>query len=76
RDSGRTLTESSPEFRWSAAVANFGLLLENSPDKGRVTWAEALKFGEEAKGKDADGGREKFLEQMEKASQSATTKPK
>ncbi|HEY2342194.1 MAG TPA: YfbK domain-containing protein, partial [Chthoniobacteraceae bacterium] len=76
-DSGRTLNESSPEFRWSAAVATFGFLLENSPDKGSATWKGALKLGEEAKGLDPGGERQKVLDQMEKASKSApSAKPK
>ena len=65
-DSGKTWQESTEDFRWSASVASFGLLLKDSPYKGSTTWDSALKLGTAAKGKDADGARKAFLNAMEK----------
>jgi Ca-activated chloride channel family protein len=61
-DSNRKLSDSSKDFRFAAAVAEFGMLLRNSPHKGNATFDTALELAQEGKGADADGYRAEFLQ--------------
>jgi Ca-activated chloride channel family protein len=58
---------SSSMFRFSAAVAEFGMLLRNSPHKGAATLDQVRKLAEGARAEDAHGERAQFLD-MVKAS--------
>lgn len=51
----------SCDFRWSAAVASFGMLLRDSEYVGDFTYEEVLALAEGAKGKDAQGYRTEFI---------------
>jgi Ca-activated chloride channel homolog len=51
-DRGRKLSQSSDDFRFSAAVAAFGMLLRNSEYKGNITYDEVLELARNARGKD------------------------
>lgn len=51
----------SDNFRWSAAVASFGMLLRDSEYAGDFTYEKALALAEGAKGKDAQGYRAEFI---------------
>lgn len=55
------LAETSDNFRFSAAVAAFGLLLRNSQYKGSLTYEQVLKLAEKAKGEDRYGYRSEFI---------------
>ncbi len=63
------LRNSSDNFRWSAAVAEFGLLLRNSAYKGKASYAQLIELAEGAKGPDPHGYRQEFIN-MAKALQS------
>jgi len=52
---------SSEAFRFSAAVASFGMLLRDSPHKGSATFTSTLALAEGAVGQDQDGARREFL---------------
>ncbi|GAB4406883.1 MAG: VWA domain-containing protein [Microscillaceae bacterium] len=58
---------SSLNFRFSAAVAGFGLLLRNSAYKGQLRYDDVIKMGKAALGKDPDGYRAEFIRLVETA---------
>ncbi len=49
--------KTSENFRWSAAVASFGMLLRDSKFKGDLSYASVIKMAEGAKGIDKEGYR-------------------
>ena len=53
--------KASPDFRFAAAVAQFGMLLRQSEQRGTATWAATEKLANEARGTDADGYRAEFV---------------
>jgi Ca-activated chloride channel family protein len=66
-DAGTTLEKSSKDFRWAAAVAEFGMILRDSPYKGQANWASVRELAIQGQGKDADGHRIEFLDLIGKA---------
>jgi len=66
-DKGISLEESSNNFRFSAAVANFAMLLRDSKFKGNSNYDSVLELAKNSKGKDAFGYRNEFLELVQKA---------
>jgi Ca-activated chloride channel family protein len=52
----------SGDFRFSAAVASFGMLLRNSKFKGDTTIATVLDLAGNAKGSDENGYRSEFIQ--------------
>ena len=61
KDDQTPLKETSDNFRWSAAVAGFGMLLRDSDYKGYLTFSEIQKMAESAKGSDDEGYRVEFI---------------
>ena len=55
------------DFRFAAAVAEFGLLLRDSPFKGRASWDDVLERAESSRGTDRSGYRGEFLDLVRKA---------
>jgi Ca-activated chloride channel family protein len=66
-DSGTTLTGSSADFKFAAAVAQFGLLLRDSPHKGTARFSSVLQLAREGRGEDDKGHRAEFLRLAESA---------
>ena len=64
-DKGTKLGQSSDDFRWSAAVAGFGMLLRDSEFKGEATYAQLAKLARGAQGKDPHGYRREFIEMID-----------
>lgn len=62
RDDGRRLEQTSPDFRFAAAVAAFGMLLRQSPYRGAADWAMVDRLGEQGLGRDPGGYRQGFLD--------------
>ena len=62
RDEGRRLEATSPDFRFAAAVAAFGMLLRQSPYRGASDWALVERLGEQGLGRDPGGYRQGFLD--------------
>ncbi|NOQ25666.1 MAG: DUF3520 domain-containing protein [Bacteroidales bacterium] len=52
----------SDNFRFSAAVAGFGMLLRNSEYKGNTTHKSIIDLATNAKGKDQEGYRSEFIQ--------------
>lgn len=67
KDEGKTLTASSEEFKFSAAVAGFGLLLRDSSYKGSLSWETVRRLALDGKGADKLGYRGEFLQLIDKA---------
>lgn len=55
------LQNTSDNFRFSAAVAEFGLLLRNSAFKQNATYNNVISLATQSKGKDANGYRDEFI---------------
>ena len=64
-DKNVSIAKSSDNFRWSAAVATFGMLLRNSEFKGDATYELCKKLAAEARGKDNEGYRAEMIRLME-----------
>ncbi len=61
------LEKSSNNFRFSAAVAEFAMILRDSEFKGNSNIESVLKLAEGSKGKDVFGYRTEFLNLVERA---------
>ena len=48
-------------FQWASAVAEFAMLLRNSPEKGNANFDSVLKRAKSATGSDEDGKRAEFI---------------
>jgi Ca-activated chloride channel family protein len=59
------LSEASDNFKFSAAVAEFGMLLRDSEHKGKSSYESVLKLAQEGRGKDAHGYRGEFIRLVE-----------
>jgi Ca-activated chloride channel homolog len=59
------VSETSDNFRFSAAVAGFGMLLRNSEYKGTINYDQVLTLARGAKGYDRDGYRAEFIRLVE-----------
>jgi Ca-activated chloride channel family protein len=57
----------SDNFRFSAAVAEFGLVLRDSEFKGNASIEDMLKMARGAKGADSEGYRAEFIKLAETA---------
>ncbi len=66
------LEQSSDDFRFSAAVAMFGMLLRESEHKGDATYDKAYTLAKQSRGNDEEGYRKDFLEMIQKAKSLAT----
>jgi secreted protein with Ig-like and vWFA domain/anti-sigma factor RsiW len=66
-DDARAIAQASPEFKFTAAVAGFGMLLRESSYVGQLTWDAVRQLAREGKGTDALGYRGEFLQLIEKA---------
>ena len=62
-------TQTSIDFRFSAAVAEFGLLLRDSPYQGQASFEQVLAQAKAARGRDEGGYRRQFIELVEQAAQ-------
>ncbi len=63
----RRLSKTSDNFRWAAAVAEFGMVLRNSEFKGNSNPEEILKLARSARGRDPYGYRQEFIGLVELA---------
>jgi Ca-activated chloride channel family protein len=66
-DEGHDFVQASGDFKFAAAVAEFGMQLRDSPYKGRLTLGGVLELADESKGEDTYGYRKEFLELVRKA---------
>jgi Ca-activated chloride channel family protein len=68
KDKDVKLSNSSDNFRFSAAVAEFGMILRNSKFKGTSSFDQAIELAKNAKGTDEEGYRSEFVKLMKTAS--------
>jgi len=66
-DDGKSAWEASDDLKFAAAVAEFGMLLNDSPEKGASNWEEALQLAKVSRGADLEGYRGEFLKMVETA---------
>ena len=55
------MASSSADFRFAAAVAQFGMLLRQSEQRGTATWAATEQLAKDARGTDPDGYRAELV---------------
>ncbi len=65
QDGKHTPTISSDNFRFVAAVTEYGMLLRNSEFKGQSSYAQALTLAHGARGNDVNGYRAEFIKLVE-----------
>jgi Ca-activated chloride channel family protein len=68
KDKDISLARASENFKFSAAVAAFGMLLRDSEFKGDTTYKSVLNLARNGKGKDFFGYRSEFIQLVEKCS--------
>ncbi len=61
------LKNTSDDFRFSASVAGFALLLKDSEYKGKLDYPTLIELAKGAKGKDSEGYRAEFIRLVENA---------
>lgn len=61
-DAGASYAAASPDFKFAASVAAFGMLLRNSPHRGDATYDAVLELATEGLAHDPDGWRAQFLD--------------
>jgi Ca-activated chloride channel family protein len=63
----KPLAENDEDFRFASAVAEFGMLLRESPYKGDSSWTTVLERARTSKGTDPEGYRAEFVRLVEMA---------
>ena len=64
-DENNEVAGTSDNYKWSAAVAAFGMMLKDSDYRGDITSSEIIELAKQAKGKDEHGYRAEFIRLME-----------
>lgn len=67
KDGGRTYAQASPDFKFAAAVAAFGMILNESPHRGTATLGAVHELAGEALEPDPWGYRRDFRDLVETA---------
>ena len=67
------VAEPSADFRFAAAVAEFGMVLRDSPHKGRANFEQALSLAEAGRGADESGDRGEFISLVRSMQRIAST---
>ena len=66
-DQGLKLEDASTNFKFSAAVATFGMVLRDSQYKGNASFDEVLKLANQSQGEDLEGYRAEFIRLVERS---------
>ena len=69
KETARPFSTASQDFRFSSAVATFGMLLRRSQFRGHATFDEVEKTAVEALGSDPGGYRTEFLDLVRRTAQ-------
>ncbi|PCI98022.1 MAG: hypothetical protein COB15_06730 [Flavobacteriales bacterium] len=72
KDKSTPLSKSSDNFRFSAAVAEFGLLLRTSKHKSKASYQQVINLAKNSKGKDDHGYRAEFIRLVEMSEMQAS----
>jgi Ca-activated chloride channel family protein len=75
KDNRVAIAGTSENFRFAAAVAQFGLLLRNSEFKSTSSYDNVISLAKKAKGSDEEGYRSEFIRLVESAQMLAKAKP-
>lgn len=73
KDEPKNLSATSADFRFAAAVAEFGMLLRDSQYKQHSTFDQVISMARTAKGEDKEGYRSEFIRLAESAKLLANT---
>jgi Ca-activated chloride channel family protein len=65
RDGNTPLARTSDDFRFTSAVAGFGMLLSSSEYGGSMDYQQVLELARNARGTDAEGYRAEFIRLVE-----------
>lgn len=65
QDNDNTMQQTSINFRFAAAVAGYGLLLQHSEYGSKVNYPELIKLARSARGRDNEGYRAEFIRILE-----------
>ena len=66
-DEEREWSQASPDFKFAASAAGFGMMLRGSKTKGDLTYEKVRAMAKEGQGKDEDGYRAEMVRLVEKA---------
>jgi Ca-activated chloride channel family protein len=66
-DNPEELNKTSGDFKFAAAIAEFGMLLRDSQFKQKSTFDQAISFARQGKGEDNEGYRSEFIKLAESA---------
>lgn len=67
RNRSVSISRTSDNFRWSAAVAGFGMLLRDSDYKNEFDYRQVMSLAKNAKGEDEEGYRAELIRLIETA---------
>jgi len=67
KDRNTPFGKASSDFRFSAAIAQFGMILRDSPERGDATMADVIATARSARGEDLHGYRAEFIRLAEMA---------
>jgi len=72
KDRFTPLSKSSDNFKFSAAVAEFGMLLRNSKHKPKASYTQVIELAKSSKGNDNNGYRAEFIRLVEMSEMQAS----
>jgi Ca-activated chloride channel homolog len=67
KESEKRFSQASPDFKFAAAVASFGMILRNSPYRGSANFIDVLNWAKEGRGEDAHKYRIEFINLVQRA---------
>jgi Ca-activated chloride channel family protein len=70
-DTQEYISQTSNNYKFSASVAMFGMLLRNSEFKGNCTYKDVIELADESRGIDKDGYRAEFVRLVKTADKGA-----
>jgi len=62
-----TFAKAGADFRFAASVAEFGMILRNSPYRGKASVGEVIENAQASKGSDRNGYRQEFIQLVQRA---------
>jgi Ca-activated chloride channel family protein len=62
-------SKASADFRFAASVAEFGMILRDSPYRGKASVGDVIENAQASKGSDRNGYRQEFIGLVQKARQ-------
>jgi Ca-activated chloride channel homolog len=66
-DGGQSFSQASDDLKFASAVAGFGMLLRDSPNKGSSTYPAVLEIAESTLSRDSSGYRQEFVAAVRQA---------